>query len=161
MKLRHLRLVPIALVLVGLTHVVWAAKPGRDDVGLTRYQPPHNPGAELSLHDAVMLAIQNDPNVYQARETSLQLSGTLQQSNGLFDTSFQLDTSYSLNISEISDAQRKIEEGKRRAVRDLGIILQDIADDLREQLEEEGFFCSQYGTIEEDTISRIEYQQVL
>jgi outer membrane protein TolC len=139
MKLRHLRLVPIAVLLVGLTQVVWASKPNRGDIGLTTYQPPHNPGAELSLVDAVMLAIRNDPNVYQARESSLQLSGTLQQSNGLFDTTFQLDTSYSLNTSELTDGQRKVEEVKRKAVRDLGTILQDIADDLRAQLEEDGF----------------------
>jgi outer membrane protein TolC len=129
----------ITFVVVGLAHGAWAATPGRGDVGLTNYQPPHDPGVELGLRDAVMLALENDPKVYQAREDTLQQAGTLRESTGLFDTTFQLDTSYSYNATELTDGQRRTEESKRTVVRNLGIILQNIADDIREDLEEDGF----------------------
>jgi outer membrane protein TolC len=162
MTLRHLRFAAVAIVLAGLTAGAWAASPSRSDAGLTNYRPAHHPGAEYSLHEAIMTAIQNDPQIYQAREKSQQQAGTLRESTGLFDTTFQLDTSYSLNASALTDGQRKTEEAKRKAVRDLGTILQDIADTLREDLDEDGFVFPdcQHELLAPGTILIIDGQEI-
>ncbi len=124
-----------ALILLAAV-TVSAVPPSRFDLGLTNYAPPDVPAAKLSLEEAVALAIQHDPNVYRAREETTLQRGLLRQSTGLFDTAFQVDLSYQLNISELSEDQRKTEANKRTAARLVAETLQTIADDLRRQLEE-------------------------
>jgi outer membrane protein TolC len=92
----------------------------------------------LTLIDAVTLAVDHDPSIYVSRYRAIEASGRLMQSSGVFESSIRFNTSYDLESDPLTDGERGLEDAKRTILRFLAIEFQRAADQLRNQLEEEG-----------------------
>jgi len=136
MKRTSYRLIAMASILLLVAGVATAKKPGFATQGLTTYAPYHLPSAELSLQEAVALAIEHDPNIHLAREQNQFQLGSLHQSTGVFDTSLFFTAGYGLSISHLDASDLKKEDSRRITWESLAESLQRTADDLRQQLAE-------------------------
>jgi outer membrane protein TolC len=124
----------LASILLLVAGVATAKKRGFATQGLTTYQPYHHPAAELSLQEAVALAIGHAPTIHLAREQNQFQLGSLHQSTGLFDTSLSFDVGYGLDISHLGPGLLKVEDNKRITWETLSDSIQQLADDLRRLL---------------------------
>ncbi len=100
----------------------------------TDYAFGTSPGARISLHDALTTAIQHDPAIWQAQQTTLAQKGSVQQSAGLFDLAGIVQPSAELSTTYLSFNQRKGLEQLRDLRRQIANESDRVADGLQQQL---------------------------
>lgn len=100
-----------------------ADKPMRDE---RVYAPPTVTLPEISLIDAVRIALDHDPNIMLREEQAEFQRGISQEATGQFDTSFLGAVTLQYTKTELSDGAKKAERDKRKQQR-------DEADDLAKE----------------------------
>ena len=121
-----------------ITHSVNAENAnGEPEDGVFEYQPATAEKSQLSLIEAVQLAIRNDPDIHIQKETSLIRKGELQTESGRFDASLVVEAEGEFVQDELTPEVRKAEEDKRIAARTRLDALEDANTQFNEILGED------------------------
>lgn len=92
------------------------------------YAPPTVTLPEISLIDAVRIALDHDPNIMLREEQTEFQRGISQEATGQFDTSFLGNITLQYTQTELTDGAKKAERDKRKTQR-------DAADELASQVQ--------------------------
>ncbi len=105
----------------------------------TEFTPGRAPAPKVSLRQAVELALQHDPAIRLAQETTVAQKGSLQQAAGVFDNAATLLISRDYTTSELTPNQKKSEAGNRTLFRELALQFDRVADELKAQIDQGGY----------------------
>jgi len=100
------------------------------------YVPPSIDVPQISLDQALEIALNHDPDIYRGREDVRFQLGGAQEATGIFDESIVFSSEFNYSRGELLPGVANQQRGSRRLFRILSEVMQAVADDLQRELDE-------------------------
>lgn len=123
-----------------LRRAAWSLTAGALVIAATGSAQPASAPA-LHLDEAVAMALRLDPNISLAREATTERRGRLQEARGAFDLTLAASPAFEHSVGTLTFSQRNFERQRRNLFRQLALTFDQVADDLRRQLDEGDAFA--------------------